>query len=242
MNKLTVLTIEQIYNDNVKAYHPVILKSDTEMILVDCGTPNSVSKIKENALTQDVNIDNLTKVVITHQDLDHIGSLAELKRKYPDVQILADIKERPYINGEKEFVKLQKLRETYDSLSECQKEMITALQKSYSSYEPVDIDGILHDHDIFSWCGGVEIISTPGHTEGHICVYVYEFKTLIAGDALFVQDGELVISLPMYTLDFEQAKQSVRKLLDYDIKEIICYHGGIYKGDIKAALNKILMH
>jgi glyoxylase-like metal-dependent hydrolase (beta-lactamase superfamily II) len=242
MNKLTVLTIEQIYNNNIKEYHPVILKSDTEMVLVDCGTPGSVSKIKENALTKDVNIDDLTKVVITHQDLDHIGSLAELKRKYPGVQILADIKERPYINGEKEFVKLQKLRETYDSLSECQKEMITALQQSYSSYEPVEIDGILHDHDIFSWCGSVEIVSTPGHTEGHICLYLYEFKTLIAGDALFVQNGELVISMPMYTLDFEQAKQSVRKLLDYDIKEIICYHGGIYKGDIKAALNKILMH
>jgi glyoxylase-like metal-dependent hydrolase (beta-lactamase superfamily II) len=83
MNKLIVLTIEQIQNDNVKAYHPVILKSDKEMILVDCGNPGSVSKIKKNALTQDVNIDNLTKVVITHQDLDHVGSLAELKRKYP---------------------------------------------------------------------------------------------------------------------------------------------------------------
>ena len=241
MNKLIVLTIEQTQNDNVKVYHPVILKSDTEIVLVDCGTPGSVSKIKENALAQGVNIDNLTKVVLTHQDLDHLGSLAELKRKYHGIQVLADIKEKSYINGEKEFVKLQKQRETYDSLPESQKEMIRVLQQSYSSYEPVDIDGILHDHDIFSWCGDVEIVSTPGHTDGHICLYLYEFKTLIAGDALFVQDGELVISLPMYTLDFEQAKQSVRKLLDYDIEEIICYHGGIYKGDIRAALNKILM-
>jgi len=240
MNKLIVLTIEQKHDNNVKAYHPVILKSDTEMILVDCGTPNSASKITENALTQDVNIDNLTKVVITHQDLDHIGSLAELKRKYPDVQILADNKERPYINGEKEFVKLQKLRETYDNLPECQKEMITALQKSYSSYEPVDIDGILHDNDIFSWCGGVEIVSTPGHTEGHICLYLYEFKTLIAGDALFLEKGELVISRPMATLDMEQARQSVKKLLNYDINKIICYHGGVYEGDIKTALKKLL--
>ncbi len=241
MNKLIVLTIEQTHNNNIKVYHPVILKSDTEMVLVDCGTPGSVSKIKENALTQGVNIDNLTKVVLTHQDLDHVGSLAELKRKYHGIQVLADIKERSYINGEKEFVKLQKQRETYDSLPESQKEMIRVLQQSYSSYEPVDIDGILQDHDIFSWCGDVEIVSTPGHTDGHICLYLYEFKTLIAGDALFVQDGELVISLPMYTLDFEQAKQSIRKLLDYDIEEIICYHGGIYKGDIKATLNKILM-
>lgn len=88
MNKLIVLTIEQTHNDSVKAYHPVFLQSDTEMVLVDCGTPGSMSKIKENALTQGVNIDNLTKVVVTHQDLDHIGSLAELKRKYHGMQIL----------------------------------------------------------------------------------------------------------------------------------------------------------
>ena len=64
---------------------------------------------------------------------------------------------------------------------------------------------------------------------------------MIAGDALFLQDGELVISLPMFTYDMEQARQSVKKLLDYDIEKIICYHGGVYEGDIKEALKRILM-
>ena len=64
---------------------------------------------------------------------------------------------------------------------------------------------------------------------------------MIAGDALFLQDGELVISRPTATFDMEQARQSVKKLLDYDMDKIICYHGGLYEGDIKEALNKILM-
>lgn len=50
---------------------------------------------------------------------------------------------------------------------------------------------------------------------------------------MFLQDGELVISHPTATLDMDQARQSVKKLLDYDIEKIICYHGGVYKGDIK---------
>lgn len=58
-------------------------------------------------------------------------------------------------------------------------------------------------------------------------MYLHEFKTLIAGDALFLQDGELVISRPTATLDMEQAKKSVKKLLDYDIDKIVCYHGGM---------------
>lgn len=243
MNKLIILTIEQIRNDNEKAsYHPVILKSDNEMVLVDCGMPGSLPEIKESAMGQNVNIDNLTKVVITHQDIDHVGSLKKLKSAYPAIQILADIKEIPYINGEKEPIKAKKLRETYDSLPENQKEMINAVRRLFGTYEPVDVDGTLHDHDIFPWCGNVEIVSTPGHTPGHICLYLYEFKTLIAGDALFLQNGELVISPPMATFDMEQAKKSVKKLLDYDIEKIICYHGGIYEGDIKEALKKILLN
>jgi glyoxylase-like metal-dependent hydrolase (beta-lactamase superfamily II) len=241
MNELIILTIEQIRNDNEKAsYHPVILKSNNEMILVDCGLPGSLPKIKESAMAQDMNIDNLTKVVITHQDIDHVGSLAELKRILPSIQILSDVKEIPYINGEKERIKAKKLREMYDSLPESQQEMVKAMQRLYSTYEPVDVDEVIHDLDIFPWCGDVEIISTPGHTPGHISLYLYEFKTLIAGDALFLQDGELIISLPMFTFDNEQAKKSVKKLLDYDIEKIICYHGGVYEGDIKEALNRIL--
>lgn len=232
MNELIFLSIEQIRNDNISVtHHPVILKSDIEIVLVDCGTPGSLPKIKEAAQAQNVNLDNLTKVVITHHDMDHIGSLAELKRAYPEVQILADAKERPYINGEKESLKMKKLQEKYS---------IEAVRQMYSAFEPVDIDGTLHDQEIFPWCGDVEIVSTPGHTDGHISLYLHEFKTLIAGDALFLQDGELLISLPMFTLDAEQAKQSVRKLLDYDIEKIICYHGGVYEGDIKKALKKLL--
>jgi glyoxylase-like metal-dependent hydrolase (beta-lactamase superfamily II) len=64
---------------------------------------------------------------------------------------------------------------------------------------------------------------------------------LIAGDTLFLQDGELVISLPMTTFDMDQARQSVKKLLDYDIEKIICYHGDVYEDDIKEALKNILV-
>jgi len=68
---------------------------------------------------------------------------------------------------------------------------------------------------------------------------LHEFKTLIASDALFLQDGKLVISRPMATLDMEQAKKSIKKLLDYDIDKIVCYHGGVYKDNINETLKKI---
>ncbi|MBP1870235.1 glyoxylase-like metal-dependent hydrolase (beta-lactamase superfamily II) [Clostridium tertium] len=37
----------------------------------------------------------------------------------------------------------------------------------------------------------------------------------------------------------EKAKNSIRKLLDYDIEKIICYHGGVYTKNIRESLMKI---
>lgn len=111
MDELVILTIEHIRDDEKASIHPVILKGTKEMVLIDCGFPGFLSKIKESAMVQNVNIDNLTKVVLTHQDIDHIGSLGELKRAYPAIQIFAGATEIPYINGEKEPIKIKKLRE-----------------------------------------------------------------------------------------------------------------------------------
>ena len=43
----------------------------------------------------------------------------------------------------------------------------------------------MKDKDIFDWCGGLEVIETPGHMPGHISLYLKDSKTLICGDALY---------------------------------------------------------
>lgn len=84
------------------------------------------------------------------------------------------------------------------------------------SVESCNVDKCLIDKDYFDFCGGIEIISTPGHMPGHISIYVKESKTLIVGDALVIESGELKIALPQYTLDIDEARKSVKKLLSYD--------------------------
>ena len=88
----------------------------------------------------------------------------------------------------------------------------------------------------FTWCGNIELVSTIINIYGHIRLYSHKFKLFISGEALFFQDGELFDFASMFTLDTEQARQSVKKFLDYDIEKIICYHGDVYESDIKATL------
>lgn len=85
----------------------------------------------------------------------------------------------------------------------------------------------------------MEIVETPGHMPGHISIYLKELKVLISGDALAIENGNLEIAAPQFTLDMAEAKKSILKLLNYNIQKIICYHGGEYQGDIPAALHRI---
>lgn len=56
------------------------------MILVDAGYPLQIGLIEEVAKQKDIILENLTHIIITHHDFDHIGSLYEFKQKYPQIK------------------------------------------------------------------------------------------------------------------------------------------------------------
>lgn len=95
------------------------------------------------------------------------------------------------------------------------------------------VDVVVSHSEELDECGGITIIYTPGHTPGHISLYLKKYKLLVAGDALNIVDGQLLGPHPRFSYNFEQAKESLEKLMEYDIEAVICYHGGLFKGNIK---------
>ena len=89
---------------------------------------------------------------------------------------------------------------------------------------------------ILPYLGGIEIIETTGH----ISLYLREDKVLIAGDAICYEEGRLDICNPRFTLDMEKTMESIKKLETYEINEIICYHSGIAKTNIKELFRELL--
>lgn len=239
MNKVIVLEIKFDIDGVENTIFPVILCDEKEVILIDCGYPNFLPLIKNAAKANGINLDKLTKIIITHHDFDHMGALAEFKREYPQIEILSSIDEEKYISGKERSLRLQQAESIYDTLPEDEKENSKKFHQLLESIENTDVDVRLKDKDSFLWCGGVEIVSTPGHMPGHISIYLKDSKTLISGDALVIEDDKLSIANPKYTLDIAQAKNSIKKLLNYEIDRIICYHGGIYTKNIKESLRDI---
>jgi glyoxylase-like metal-dependent hydrolase (beta-lactamase superfamily II) len=106
--------------------------------------------------------------------------------------------------------------------------------------EPVGVDEHLEDGACLELAGGIRVIFTPGHTPGHLSLYLERPKVLVAGDALTAEGGQLNGPNPPLTLDVDEALQSVRRLADLDVNTIVCYHGGVVGEDANGQLRRVV--
>ena len=96
-----LLDLAYPWNGTVQHLHPVLLPGDTDTVLVDCGYPGSLELLEAELAARGASLAQVTKLVLTHQDDDHMGAAAELKERYPALQILASETEALYISGER---------------------------------------------------------------------------------------------------------------------------------------------
>ncbi|MFA0815570.1 MAG: MBL fold metallo-hydrolase [Anaerofustis sp.] len=239
MSRLTILDVQfEVLRPEV--LHPIILEDEKDLILFDCGYPTFSDKLRKAAGEKGVDFDRLTKIIITHQDYDHMGALLELTQQYPNVEVMASEKEAPYISGEKLFIRQQNFDETPPDTTTRRYQRYVLIQSMYGELKPARVDRILHDWERLPFAGGMRIIPTPGHMPGHISVYLEEFKTLVTGDALVLRKDRISYSDPTFSLDHEAATHSVECLLDLEIDALACYHGGLYRGNIHNDLLELI--
>ncbi len=218
--------------------YPVLLFDDNGMMLVDTGYPKQEDLFLSIVEDAGYKLDAITHILITHHDLDHIGGLRALHDEFPSIQILAHQDEIPFIDGSVESLKIQDMERDFDTLPENKKTFLQRM-KVFFPQLVCNVDFALHDRDVLDIAGGVDVIFTPGHTLGHICLYHRGSKTLIAGDALNLDTNKLIGANPEYTHDIAMAKASIQQLSDFDIERIITYHGGIFLQDANAAIKSL---
>jgi glyoxylase-like metal-dependent hydrolase (beta-lactamase superfamily II)/ribosomal protein S18 acetylase RimI-like enzyme len=220
--------------------YPTLLKDENELILIDCGYPDSLPQIEHEMNKIGLSLSQLTKIIITHHDHDHMGALREIKERYPAVEILCSKEEAPYITGQRNSLRLQQAESIQDSLPESEKEGGKQFQDFIASIKKVDSVTVINIGDILPFCGGMKVVDTKGHMPGHISFYMEKERILIAGDALVVENEQLCMAMPQFVLNMQDAQDSIRNLLSYDINKIICYHGGIYDSDVKESIKELV--
>lgn len=222
--------------------HPVLLWDERDVVLVDTGFPRQVRQVHAAMEACGVDPARLNRMILTHQDIDHIGNLEELAGDGASrVEVSAHALEKPYIQGDRRLLRftdeaIAGLDQLPDHVPEAFRQGLKALMLRPPRAE---VRRHLADGDRLPWCGGLTVIETPGHTPGHISLLHEPSRTLIAGDALTVQDGQLQGADPRTTLDRAVAQASLRKLSGLGFDSVVCYHGGFWRGPVRKTLGEL---
>jgi len=240
-NGLEILEIHGSMFGHPGIFNPTLIWDNSEVVLIDTGVPGEKELIREAVIKAGVAFDSISKIIITHQDMDHIGSLAAIVKGSPiSVQVFSHGIEKPYIQGELTPIKMtpERIAQQQVMLNKLPEEKRNEIEKMFSNLS-AKIDQTLEDGEMLPFCGGIQVIFTPGHTPGHICLYLKKYKTLVTGDALNVVEGKLCGPNPNFTYNMEEAVTSLKKLSKYDIETVICYHGGMYRGDVNQRIKEL---
>ncbi|HTY13304.1 MAG TPA: MBL fold metallo-hydrolase [Candidatus Omnitrophota bacterium] len=219
--------------------YPTLFYDERSVVLADTGFPGQLPMLKAEVERVVGSLDKIDRVIATHQDVDHIGNipglLGSVKKK---IEVLCGTDDKPYIEGEKKMIKGDPSPRN-KFLATLPEERRRQFLEIMANPPKAKVDRTLADGEALPDCGGILVIGTPGHTPGHISLYHELSRTLVAGDALRLIGGELVGPAPENAADLDQALKSVKKLLNYDIATVICYHGGVFRGDVRKILSGI---
>jgi glyoxylase-like metal-dependent hydrolase (beta-lactamase superfamily II) len=191
----------------------LVEEGDT-LTLVDCALPSSTQSILKAAERIGKPI---TRIVLTHAHGDHVGALDALKKTLSNVTVYVSKRDARLLAGKVDL----------DS-DEPQLPIRGGIPKNIQTVP----DRLVEDGDTI---GRLLVVSSPGHTPGHIALFNQRNGALLAGDAFQVRGGIAVSGQLKWLFPFpalatwskDTACTSAKKLLNLKPRYLAVGHGHV---------------
>lgn len=151
---------------------------------------------------------DVKRILITHAHPDHVGSLPFLQKE-TGAEVWCHAHEKPVIEGQQSIARRP-----------------SGLRPPDTKVSPAPVHRTLTDGEILPILGGLQVVHTPGHAPGHLSFFQPERRLLIVGDVIFrLFFNRMTLPLAMLTVDMEEDKRSIRKLIALKPESLLFGHG-----------------
>ena len=165
-------------------------------VLIDPGSGENIDYLKLSVEEAGMQMEDINKIVNTHCHFDHMGADKQLQDEYS-----YDIYMHPL-----------------DKQQVLDKNEQATVAASFGMQVPdLEIKDLNEKDKVLDF----EVIHTPGHTQGGICLF--DGKSLISGDTIFAGGNFGRTDLP--TGNMKQMKESILKISELDAVQLFSGHG-----------------
>lgn len=215
-----------LLDNPLKNLNCYVIKTNDKNLIIDTGfnSPDCYEALTSELNQLDIDI-NKTELFLTHMHSDHTGLVSSLMNddsiiymSEVDYEYVKLMLNGYWIKDDKNYIKEGFTKSELSSL------WTSNPAKIYNPDKLFNITAV-EDNTKFN-IGDYEFtcISTPGHTPGHMCLYLEKEKILFSGDHILFDISPNISRWPTVENSLKDYINSLRKIKEYDIKLTLAAH------------------
>lgn len=196
-----------------------ILVDNDGLTVIDTGLPRSEKTILAYIASLGKSVQDVKRIILTHADLDHVGSLSALQKATGARTYASQIEADAIAAGKSS----REIKPTGFSL----RRILFSLMSPFIKATPFQVHEIIAEGQTLPVLGGLQVLETPGHTPGHISLFAPAVGLLFCGDSMVSSEKGLQGSRPGITWDETRARESERKQAALGAHTVCSGHGPV---------------
>jgi glyoxylase-like metal-dependent hydrolase (beta-lactamase superfamily II) len=195
--------------DGTRGGNAYLAETPEGLVVIDTGMPGGAARVLAEIAAIGGEPADLSAILLTHSDIDHVGGVAELKRR-TGARVAVGTADAEALRGNAKSKPRKGIAR-----------VILGVLMRFIKAEPAEPDVLLSEGDQIA---GFEVLAIPGHTAGSVALV--RDGVVFAGDTVLGSaEGDPLPPREGLSADIAEANASSQRILNLDWRLILPGHG-----------------